>query len=317
MPMRLSVRTRSGLQNFLKIEERKNGDLILSTRGDHEGIALPGLEPATHEGKRIRTAITVHPNLKSQIGSITINYKSLDKGTEIDREVVHVLDVKQGGRLFPVLADIGSNIGGPSLSIDPSTSDGVVHLWSGQEFDWSVQSLAYCVLLANRGVEIRTPHNCPAEVLRFDFQHLQVVVLYWALDRPTKGASLGIALEPLLDGAISGLDLPQVNDLVNALSQEHEKRYELLPDFLPGQLPERAIQCGGVRVVPQKWHFKEFHYRIEAIRDESLLRLSFCNIDGNTAIVDLNGKDITHFQEEIAKAIRSTPGLAVWKDPVS
>jgi hypothetical protein len=99
---RFVIANNGKLQNFLKIEERKVGDLILSTRGKQHSVPV-GPEFSTtariEEGSIKSSSITIHPNLNSGIGSITINYKDNVGGNQV-RRISGVLDVKYGQRLF-------------------------------------------------------------------------------------------------------------------------------------------------------------------------------------------------------------------------
>ena len=66
-------------------------------------------------------------------------------------------------------------------------------------------------------------------------------------------------------------------------------------------------------VVNNKWHFKEFSFSVQTIRDESVLRLNVRNVDGNVAVIDFRGNDILEFQRLLNEAIARTPGLAAWR----
>ena len=80
MEYRFVVNTANGVQNFLKIESRSSGDVIVSPRLSSEALDLNGdlKTSQTPDLQKIRgMAITIHPNLKSKIGSISVNYKTL------------------------------------------------------------------------------------------------------------------------------------------------------------------------------------------------------------------------------------------------
>lgn len=138
---------------------------------------------STDPGERETESITVHPNLMSPNGTITINYKR-EKMGEKSRTVTSALEVRQGLRLFPVLSSIGSNIASPRLIIDRTKykDDTLLELWSDQQFDRSIQSLAYCVFVANPDIAFVLPQNFPREVHYLRFEHLQLIFMYWTFD---------------------------------------------------------------------------------------------------------------------------------------
>lgn len=316
---RFVINTAYGLQNFLKISETNNGDLIVSERSAQEILDLSRGAPqllAVDPAKRAKGSITVHPNLKSENSTITINYKTGKKGEE-SRTVTSALEVRQGLKLFPVLSKVGGNITSPSLTVDLAgyKNDTFLELWSGQEFDWSIQSLAYCVFVANPDIAFVLPHNFPREVHYIRFKHLQLIFMYWTFDEATKGAGTNLQLFAPEGQALPGLELHEAANFTNKTTEEHSNVYASLPELLPGQLPAKMLQQTGVQVVHSKWHFKNLSFGIETHRDESLLRLKFHNADGNIAVVDFNGEDITKFQDTLNHAIKVNPGLTVWKKP--
>ncbi len=320
MEYRFVVNTANGVQNFLKIESRSSGDVIVSPRLSSEALDLNGdlKTSQTPDLQKIRgMAITIHPNLKSKIGSISVNYKTLRDGKEESREVQSALDVKHGLRLFPILLDVGENVGSPRLTIDPKKpkygKTFFIDLWPGQVFDWSIQSLGYWLFVANPEVSVVFPQSFPREVRCFKFPHLQLIFMYWALDVPTKGAGTRIQLFSPPDLALPGLELSEVVELTTMAINEHLSIHASLPDFLFGQLPENILPQPGMLVVNNKWHFKEFSFSVQTIRDESVLRLNVRNVDGNVAVIDFRGNDILEFQRLLNEAIARTPGLAAWR----
>ncbi|OIQ99124.1 hypothetical protein GALL_188610 [mine drainage metagenome] len=211
-----------------------------------------------------------------------------------------------------MIATLGGNIANPSLHL-PNSSDEIVEFWPNQKFDWNIQSMAYCIYVANPEINFIFPQNFPRAVHNLRFKHLQLIVMYWAIDKPTKGASSSIQLFSPPTEALAGLQLQEAVDFTYKLTETHIKQYELLPELLPDQLPKTWLQNTHVKVVLTKWHFKKFSYGLESNRDESLLRLKFNNEDGNEAVIDFTGEDITKFQESLNMAINSNPGLAMWK----
>ena len=317
MTYRFVVNTAQGMQNFLKVKERKNGDLIVSQRNYYEtlnldGFADYGLPKDSAEGHK--NDITVHPNLASKNDTISINYKTIKAGKEISRTVCSALEVKKGLTLFPVLISIGSNIASPNLEINDN-KDKIIYLWPDQQLDWSLQSLAYCVFVANPDTHFVSSQNFPRGIHYLNFKHLQFIFMYWIFDKPTKGAGTTFQVFNPDEGALRGFELNEAINYTETISIEHAKIYDLLPELLPQQLPQDPIIQTGVKIILDKWLFKRFTYGIETHRDESLLRLKFKNEDGNQTNVDFSGEEITKFQDALNKAIQVTPGLAVWKKP--
>lgn len=319
MAFRFVVNTVYGVQNFLNIKETNKGDLIISDRIERERFDLIKGALRFLVGdleSREKGSITVHPNLRSTNGTITINYKT-KKMREESRVVTSALEVRQGLRLFPALSKVGENIASPNMTIDPDKhkNDTLLELWPGQQFDWSIQSFAYCVFVANPEIAFVLPRNFPRGLHYLRFKHLQLILMYWTFDKPTKGASTSMQLFAPTGQALPGFEVQEAADFTNKLTEEHSNHYDSLPALLPGQFPAKLLRQTGVKVIHDKWHFKNFSFGIETHRDESLLRLKFHNTDGNVAIVDLNGEFITKFQNELNQAIKVTPGLAVWKGP--
>ena len=109
---RFVINTNAGLQNFLKIEETKSEDVIISPRGKRhsapggsEGAASTSVESS----KVITQSITIHPNRESEnLGGIKINYKD-NFGSNSERKVAGIMEVKKGQKLFPIITSIGRN----------------------------------------------------------------------------------------------------------------------------------------------------------------------------------------------------------------
>lgn len=113
------IRANGTLQNFMMIKETKTGDLIISERG----LAY-NYSPATKDAeiKNIDERdgyprnITVHPNRKSVLGTITINYKKAMDGDD-EKMVAGVYNVKTGVRLFRSLHASGVILEGLDLHL--------------------------------------------------------------------------------------------------------------------------------------------------------------------------------------------------------
>ncbi len=228
------ITTKGGLHNFLSIKETKAGDLIVSTRGKQHSTPV-GSEAATTthvENCAITTSsVTVHPNLNSEIGSISINYKDNIGGNQ-ERKVAGVLDVKTGQRLFPVLTSIGRNIGRPRLSIDRSKypKESLIELWPGTGIDLKRDSLAYSVLVANPSISFLFPEDFPRNTVVLAFQHFQVLFLYWLFNQPTKfrGTTL-IFSTP--EKYVNGFEFHEALNFTNDITLAHLQVYSTLPEF--------------------------------------------------------------------------------------
>jgi hypothetical protein len=235
-PHRFVIGTKVGLQNFLKIEETKTGDLIVSPRGKRYVVPV-GSESATSanvDSSAITTSsITIHPNLNSNTGSISINYKD-NVGRNKERKVAGVLDVKAGQRLFPILTGIGRNINRPSLTIDRGKydKDNLIELWPGAGIDLERDSLAYSVLIANPNIRFMFPDDFPRNTISMTFQHFQVLFLYWLFNQPTRfrGTTL-IFSTP--DKYVNGFEFHEALNFTNDMTLSHSKVYATLPDFPP------------------------------------------------------------------------------------
>lgn len=235
-PHRFVIGTKVGVQNFLKIEETKTGDLIVSPRGKRH-VAPVGSESATSanvDSSAITTSsITIHPNLNSNTGSISINYKD-NVGRNKERKVAGVLDLKAGQRLFPILTSIGRNINRPSLTIDRGKyeKDNLIELWPGAGIDLERDSLAYSVLIANPNIRFMFPDDFPRNTIPMTFQHIQVLFLYWLFNQPTRfrGTILTFSTP---DKYVNGFEFHEAFNFTNDMTLSHSKVYATLPDFPP------------------------------------------------------------------------------------
>ena len=231
---RFVVTTNGNLQNFLSIKETKAGDLIISTRGNRH-YAPVGSEAATAthiDDKAITTSsITVHPNLNSEIGSISINYKDNVGGSQ-ERKVAGVLDVKSGQRLFPVITSIGRNVGRPRLSIDRSKyqNENLIELWPGNGIDLTRDSLAYSVLVANPKIRFVFPEDFPRNTVSLAFQHFQILFLYWLFNQPTRfrGTTLTFSTP---EKYMNGFEFHEALNFTNDITLAHLEVYSSLPEF--------------------------------------------------------------------------------------
>ncbi|MBY0247751.1 MAG: hypothetical protein K2Q17_08790 [Nitrospiraceae bacterium] len=237
---RFVITNNGELQNFLTIKETKAGDLIHSARGKQHSV-LVGSEASTttriEENSVRSSSITIHPNLNSDIGSITINYKDNVQGNQ-ERKIAGVLDVKFGQRLFPIITSIGRNIGRPGLTIDRSKyqDENLIELWPGNGIDLTCDSLAYSVLVANPNIRFAFPEDFPRHVVSLFFQHFQVLFLYWLFNQPTKFRGTTLTFSTSSQKYINGFEFHEALNFTNDITLAHSQAYSSLPDF-PGANP--------------------------------------------------------------------------------
>lgn len=230
----LCNRHKSRFAELPQDRRNKTGDLIISPRGKRH-VAPVGTETATSAnvgGSAITTSsMTVHPNLNSNTGSISINYKD-NAGGDKERKVAGVLDVKAGERLFPVITSIGRNIDRPNLTIDRGKhkKDNLIELWPGVGIDLARDSLAYSVLVANRNICFMFPEDFPRNTIALTFQHLQVLFLYWLFNQPTRfrGTTLTFSMP---ERYVNGFEFHEVLNFTNDMTLSHARVYETLPHF--------------------------------------------------------------------------------------
>ena len=243
---RFVITNNGELQNFLTIKETKAGDLILSTRGKQHSVPV-GSETSTttsiEENSVRSSSITIHPNLNSDIGSITINYKDYVRGNQ-ERKIAGVLDVKFGQRLFPIITSIGRNIGRPGLTIDRSKYQdaNLIELWPGNGIDLTCDSLAYSVFVANPNIRFVFPEDFPRNTVSLVFQHFQVLFLYWLFNQPTKfrGTTLTFSTPQKY---INGFEFYEALNFTNDITLAHLQAYPSLPDFPGANPPLNTLQA--------------------------------------------------------------------------
>jgi hypothetical protein len=231
---RFVIQVNNKLQNFLKIKETKSGDLIISERGRAHN-ATPGTEAAEvrniDERNTYPRNITVHPNRKSDFGTITINYKkTIDNGEE--KEVAGVFNVKNGTRLFPILTSIGRNVGRPRLAIDENIRDEseIIKIWPDSNLDLKKHSLAYCIFVCNPNIEFLIPDEVPRKYISIKFNFLQMIFVYWLFNQPTKFRGLTITF-PTPDGYVNGLELHEAINYTIESTLKYLEVYPSLPEI--------------------------------------------------------------------------------------
>lgn len=228
MQYRFVVKVEGNLRNFLKLRDTPNGDIIISQRGQFYSGVL-GAFSVTGKQSQL-TNITVHPNLRSRLGSISVNYKRKSGATE-SRKIAHVLGVKHSTRLFPVYTSIGRDLHSPSCDLPSAKTKRteLVELWPETGLDQSRDSMAFMVLLANPNVDFPIPDDFPRNVWISIFVHLQVIVFYWLFNRPTKPYWSNFV--PVLGDTFhgEGMELHEALNYTNDLTMSHASHYETLP----------------------------------------------------------------------------------------
>lgn len=230
MEYRFVVRVAGKQRNFLKLQERNNGDIILSQRGKFYAGQFDDLSV----GNKIEelTNITVHPSLRSMKGIVTINYKR-KPGSDIAQKIAYVLDVKNGDKLFPVYTSIGRDLTAPSCDLpDAKTTtkkSRLFDLWPDAELDIEQNSLAFMLLVANPTSQLPLPDNFPRNTLTIQFSHLQVVVFYWLFNRPTKFTWSNFI--PMSGDKYygEGFEFHEALAYTNEVTALHADRYESMP----------------------------------------------------------------------------------------
>jgi hypothetical protein len=238
-PHRFVVNTNVGLQNFLKIKETKSEDVIISPRGKRHSVSVGSegvASTSVDASKVITSSITIHPNLKSEnFGGIKINYKD-NFGSNSERKVAGIMEVKKGQNLFPIITSIGRNINRPNLTVDREEhpNDKFIELWPGTGIDPCKDSLAYSVLVCNRDVQFVFPEEFPRNTVSLRFKHFQIIFLYWLFNRPTRfrGTTLTFSTAPMK--YTDGFEFHEVLNFTNDMTLAHSSVYDTLPDFPQG-----------------------------------------------------------------------------------
>lgn len=228
MEYRFTVKAKGKTRNFLTLKDTKNGDIIVSQRGqfysgDFGDFSLTGKQSEL-------TNITVHPNLKSRIGSISVNYKRKAGFTE-SRKIAHVLGVKHSTKLFPIYSSIGRNLHSPSCEFPSNKAKkaALIELWPETGLEQSRDSLAFMLLVANRNINFIIPDEFPRNVRTLKFRHLQVIVFYWLFNQPTKSYWSNFIPANGEDFFGEGMELHEALNYSNDLTMLHAEHYEALP----------------------------------------------------------------------------------------
>lgn len=309
--------TADGPKNFLTVIEDPEGDVHIADRGTTtRGDWLSGeinAEAITKEN-RVSKIITIHPSLNAEDKRITVNYKTVTKGKEVERVRVAALEVKDGLTFFPVLGKVGENIGAPSFDFarTKKSKDVRVLLWPNQQFDWTLHSLGYAFFVCNTNIHPQIPPNFPYVVQILRFRYFQLLFAYWSVDMPTKGAAL--SLQPLANEQPAvGIDANGVVEFLQSIQDLHEKHYVELPDFMPGQQPDHVVYHHGIEIVDPRIYLKRPSFQIQTHRDASMLRLRFRDVQGAEIVIDLNGTAIAEFRDQLNHSIKVVPGLIEWR----
>jgi hypothetical protein len=228
MEYRFVVSVEGKQRNFLKLQERINGDIILSQRGRFHAGQFDDFS----DNNKIDeiTNITVHPSLQSGNGIITINYKRIP-GSISAQKVAYVLGVKNGDKLFPVYTSIGRNLISPSCDLPKAkpNKEKLIDLWPGADLDVKENSLAFMLLVANPTSRLDIPDDFTRNSLIISFKYLQVIVFYWLFNRPTKSHWSNFL--PMLGDKsyCEGFEFREALDYTYELSDLHANKYESMP----------------------------------------------------------------------------------------
>lgn len=233
---RFIVAVNGNCQNFLSVKETPKGDLIVSLRGKRHTVPIPASPEAlaTIDIRRPTiSSITIHPNLESTAGSITVHYKDKTGEDPLLKMAGGALGVRLGDRLHPVITSIGRNVSSPNLTIKSrSSTDRYVELWPGQGLNLTSDSLAYSLLVANKDINFIFPEDFPRNVECLRFEHFQVFLIYWLFNFPTKLRCS--TLTHHADQYPVGLELHEALNFTNDVTQAHLGIYASFPD-LPNQ----------------------------------------------------------------------------------
>lgn len=133
------------------------------------------------------SSITIHPNLNSPHGSVTVHYKDQVGSSPATKIRGGALGVRLGDRWLPVVTSIGRNVARPALLLgEKGSKDHLVELWPGTGINLKKDSLAYSLFVANRNIDYIVPDEMPRNVEKLAFKHFQVLLFYWLFNRPTK-----------------------------------------------------------------------------------------------------------------------------------
>jgi hypothetical protein len=215
-------------RNFLSLRETAKGDVIVSQRGRFHSGPFCAFSVAKKSDEI--TNVTVHPNLRSELGTVTINYKRLSGKAE-SRKIAHVLGVRQAERLFPVYASIGRNLIAPSCDLPASKAAKakLVELWPNGSIDVERDSLAFMLLIANPKVRFLIPEDFPRNTIVIPFSYFQAVVFYWAFNQPTKPYWSNFIPMPGDRFLGHGFQLHEALNYTNDLTMLHAANYESIP----------------------------------------------------------------------------------------
>lgn len=313
---RFVVTTADGPKNFLTVIEDPEGDIHIAIRGRKsrgDWLSSKNAAGADDKENRVSEIITIHPSPNAEDKRITVNYKTISNGKEVERIRMVALEVKNGLTFFPVLGSIGENIGAPSFDFarTKKAKDVRVLLWPNQQFDWTLHSLGYAFFVCNTELNHYIPADFPYVVQILRFRYFQLLFVYWSVDKPTRGAAL--IQKPLAnDQPALGIDAAGVVDFLQSMRNMHEKHYVELPDFIQGQLPDHPVYHHGIEIVDPRIYLKRPSFRIQTHRDASMLRLHFRDAHGAEIVIDLNGSAIAEFRDVVDQSIRTNPGLVEW-----
>lgn len=224
-------------RNFLAIKETPQGDLIISLRGKRHIVPInTGHGPAdAWESAEVDpshttvSSITIHPNLNSPHGSVTVHYKDQVDGGSVVKTRGGALGVRLGHRWLPIVTSIGRNLARPNLLLtEKGVKDRLVELWPRTGIDLTKDSLAYSLFVANKNIDYVVPDEVPRNVEKLVFKHFQVLLFYWLFNRPTKFRGTTV-VHYVGDRYPMGLQFHEAINFTNDVTMAHVDLYDQLP----------------------------------------------------------------------------------------
>lgn len=225
-------------RNFLAVKETPQGDLIISLRGKRHivpanlghALAETGESAEADPNRATVSSITIHPNLNSLQGSVTVHYKDQAGNDPIVRTRGGALGVRLGDRWLPIVTSIGRNVARPGLLLTAKgAKDRLVELWPGASIDLTRDSLAYSLFVANKDIDYIVPDEVPRNVEKLVFTHFQVLMFYWLFNKPTKFRGTTV-VHHVGDRYPMGLQFHEAINFTNDVTMAHASLYDRLPE---------------------------------------------------------------------------------------
>jgi len=179
----------------------------------------------------IKTQITVHPNLKSKIGSIGINYKFIANGIKKSKRA-DITNVRLGDRLFPVWTSLGSNVSRKSILIKKKDllKNSILYLWKDSGLNTKNDSLCYSIFVANKSIEFIVPEDFPRNTFVLKYPQFQLIFVYWLFNQPTKLRGINYyETTDLQEVAKMGYEFHEMLNFTNFMTLQFLNFYPKLP----------------------------------------------------------------------------------------